>query len=390
MNPILPVYKRCDYAFTSGKGCFLKDSKGKKYLDLGAGIAVNSLGYSYPKLVKTLKKAAEKPWHISNLYEISGQQDLAEKLVQNSSCDQVFFCNSGTEAIETAIKIIRKYFNSKEKSKKKKILTFEHAFHGRTLAAISASGNKQYQEGYEPLSPGFINVPLKNATKDKISKYITDDIAAILIEPIQGEGGVNVFTKNFLKELEKICRTKKILLVVDEVQCGVGRTGKFFHYQWSDIKPDIITVAKGIGGGFPLGACLVKESVGKVMTYGSHGGTYGGNPLAMNVGNTVIDEILKKGFLENIVAKGKYFKEELKKLQNKYPQIVKTIKGEGLMLGVEIVTDHIKIVESLRKEGVLTIPASNKVVRIIPPLIITKKEINLAIKTIDKILSLEQ
>lgn len=386
LSPILPVYKRCDLEFVSGKGCFLEDSYGNKYLDLGAGIAVNSLGYGNPKLIKALKDAADNPWHISNYYHIPGQKDLASKLVENSSCDQVFFCNSGTEAIETAIKIIRQYFHSHNKVQQKNILTFSHGFHGRTIAAISAGGNKQYQQGYAPLLPGFVNIPLQDANSHDILKYIDDTVAAIMIEPIQGEGGVNVFSREFLQTLEKICKEKGIILVVDEVQCGIGRTGKLFHYEWSGISPDIIAVAKGIGGGFPLAACLVKQHVGKVMYCGSHGGTYGGNPLAMSVGNAVIDEILSQEFLENILEKGKLFKDALIALQVKYPDIISEIKGEGLMLGIKAPGNHLKIVEELRKNRVLTIPASNEVIRIIPPLVISKSEINLALNTIETVI----
>lgn len=386
LNPILPVYKRCDLEFTSGKGCFLEDNTGNKYLDLGAGIAVNSLGYCHPKLVESLQQAALLPWHISNLYNIPGQQKLAKKLVSNSSCDQVFFCNSGTESIETAIKIIRQYFYHHNKTQKKNILTFEHAFHGRTIAAISACGNKDYQQGYAPLLPGFINVPLKDANVENISSYIDDTIAAIIIEPIQGEGGVNVFPKEFLKLLEKISIENNIILVVDEVQCGIGRTGKLFHYEWSNISPDIITVAKGIGGGFPLAACLVKENIGKVMKFGSHGGTYGGNPLAMRIGNTVLDEVLSAGFLDNIIKKGQRLKDKLLLLQQQYPHIISEVKGTGLMLGVRVPGGHAKIVELLRSYKVLTVPAGNEVIRIIPPLIISEEEIDFAIATIKKVL----
>ena len=392
-NPILPVYKRCDIEFTSGKGCFLTSKKGKKYLDLGAGIAVNSLGYGYSELEKGLISAATKPWHVSNMYNISGQAILAKKLTDNSSCDQVFFCNSGTEAIEAAIKFTRKYFVFNKQTEKRNILTFENAFHGRTIGALSASGKKEYQEGYKPLLENFINIPLDKANINNISKFIDQNTAAILIEPIQGEGGIHVFPNNFLKKLETICKTHNILLIADEVQCGIGRTGKLFHHQWANIKPDIITSAKGIGGGFPLGACLVKKHVGKAMTYGSHGGTYGGNPLAMSIGNIVLDKILEPKFLDNVLANGTYFILELQKLQKKYSHIISEIRGSGLMIGIRAPNYHLQIVELLRENSklttpILTIPAGQEVIRIIPPLIITKSEIDLALESITKILEI--
>lgn len=384
-NPILPVYKRCNLEFISGQGCYLSDIKGNQYLDLGAGIAVNSLGYQHPKLVNALCDAAQKPWHVSNLYNIPGQKELANKLVNNSSCDQVFFCNSGTESVEAAIKIIRKYHHS-NKTGKQNIITFENAFHGRTIAAISASGNKKHREGYAPLLQGFINVPEQDSNSNGIKKYIDDTIAAVIIEPIQGEGGVNVFAPEFLKELEDICKKNGIILVVDEVQCGIGRTGKLFHYQWSGINPDIITVAKGVGGGFPLAACLVKNEIGKVMECGSHGGTYGGNPLAMSVGNAVLDEILSRNFLDSVIDKGKYFKDLLLEIQKEYPNVISAIKGEGLILGIKAPKNHMRLVELFRDNKLLTIPAGNDIIRIIPPLIISKEEIESAINIIKKVL----
>jgi len=388
LSPLLQVYKRCKLEFVSGKGAFLRSKQGKKYLDLGAGIAVNSLGYAHPKLVKAMIKAAKKPWHVSNLYEISGQHELATKLVSNSSCDQTFFCNSGTEAIETAIKIIRKYYTSKKQAHKKEIITFEHAFHGRTIAAISAAGSAKYKEGYAPLLEGFVHISLEDLNIAKVKKAVNKNTAAILIEPIQGEGGVHVFSNKFLKELELLCTDKKIIFAVDEVQCGVGRTGKLFHHQWARVKPDIIAVAKGLGGGFPIGACLVKREIGSSMTPGSHGGTYGGGPLSMSIGNAVMDQILKPGFYDKVKEKGEIFKEGLELLQRKYPEIITDVKGEGLLLGLEIKQDYVKLVEIIRENGALTIPASNDVIRIIPPLIIKKKDIKLALSILDQ--SLEQ
>jgi acetylornithine/N-succinyldiaminopimelate aminotransferase len=382
-NPLLSVYNRTDIEFVSGKGCFLKDKNNKKYLDLGAGIAVNSLGYNNPKLTKILKKSACLPWHVSNIFKISGQVELAQKLVDNSCCDQVFFCNSGTEAIEAAIKIVRKY-NSLKKSNRNEIITFENAFHGRSMSAISAGGTDKYKEGYEPLLPGFKNVPLVDAEISKFKKYITKNTAAVALEPIQGEGGVYSFSKKFLNDLQKLAKEKGFLIIADEVQCGVGRSGKFFAYQYSNLKPDIICVAKGIGGGFPLGACMAKKEIGSSMTPGTHGGTYGGNPLAMAVGNAVLDQILAKGFIERVKENGDYFSQELKTLKNEFPNKIADILGSGLMIGLKLKGDHLKFVEELRYNGAIAIPAGNNVVRIIPPLNISKKEIDLALKIIKK------
>jgi acetylornithine/N-succinyldiaminopimelate aminotransferase len=392
-SSILPVYKTINLEFTSGSGCFLETSNGKKYLDLGSGIAVNSLGYNHSKLQKALSIALTKPWHVSNLYNISGQQDLAKKLCDNSSCDQVFFCNSGAEAIEAALKFTRKYFSVKNQTHKKNILTFENAFHGRTIGALSASGNAEYQKGYEPLLPNFIKVPLAKANTCNIDGFIDNNLAAILIEPIQGEGGIYNFSKDFLQKLALICKEKNILLIADEIQCGIGRTGKLFYHQWHDIAPDIITTAKGIGGGFPLGACLVQKHVGKVMTYGSHGGTYGGNPLAMSAGNAVLDQILQSSFLANIIENGTYFILALQKLQKKFSHIISEIRGTGLMIGIQAPNYHLKIIELLRDHNILatpllTIPARGEVIRIIPPLIISKEEINLALNSITQILEI--
>ena len=384
ISPLLQVYKRYDLEFISGKNATLKRKNGEKYIDLGAGIAVNSLGYSNKQLIKTLIKAAKKPWHISNLYNIKGQNQLAEKLTKNSSCDQVFFCNSGAEALETALKIIRKYSESIKKPNKKEIITFKDAFHGRTIGAISAAGSIKYQKGYAPLLPGFINVETKDLTIEKLEKFITKDTAAIFLEPIQGEGGIKQFSNKFLKEIATLCKKKKIIFAVDEVQCGMGRTGKIFHHQFAGVKPDIIAVAKGIGGGFPLGACLVKKEIGAAMTYGSHGGTYGGNPLAMAVGNEVFDQISNEKFLKQVSEKGKYFKNKLTELQKKHPKIIKEVRGQGLMLGLKINKNYFKLVDIFRENKALTIPASNDVIRIIPPLVISKKEIDLAIKIFDK------
>lgn len=379
LSPLLGVYSRCDIYFDGGRGATLFASNGQSYIDFASGIAVMSLGYSHPSLNSAMVEAIKLPWHVSNLYQIQGQNDLAQKLVDNSCLDSVFFCNSGAEAVETAIKIIRKNFAAKG-SNKHEILTFEHGFHGRTMAAISASGAAKYKEGYAPLLPGFKSVPLANLDISALDKYVTEETAAIMLEPIQGEGGIYEFSPEFLKQVREYSIAKDLILVFDEIQCGMGRTGKLFHHQWYDLEPDILCSAKGIGGGFPLAACLVKEKYTKAMLPGSHGGTYGGNPLAMAAGNAVMDEIMSAGFLEEVIAKGEYLREKLVVLAQKFPQLITEIRGEALMLGLKIEGDYIKLVNSFRDNNVLTVPASNNVIRILPPLVITKKEIDIAIE----------
>jgi acetylornithine/N-succinyldiaminopimelate aminotransferase len=382
LSPLLNVYGRFDLEFIKGKGCYLYGSDGKKYLDLAAGIAVNSLGYANPKLIKTLKKHANKPWHVSNLYQIPGQEEFAAKLVKATGLDYVYFCNSGTEAVEAGIKIIRKYFNQQKNNKAFEIINFENGFHGRTIAAISAAGSDKYQKDYQPLLPGFKTVSLKNINIKKIEAAITSKTAAIMLEPIQGEGGVYQFSDKLLQQISALCKKKKILLMLDEVQCGMGRTGKIFHYQWSGIKPDILASAKGIGAGFPVSACIVSEEVGRVMTPGTHGGTYGGNPLAMAVGNQVFDIISQEKFLEQVLEVGAFLKNKLENIQQKF-DFVEDIRGAGLMLGMKIKGDHYKLVSILQEHNILTVPASNNIVRLLPPLLINKKDIEYAAKQME-------
>jgi acetylornithine/N-succinyldiaminopimelate aminotransferase len=381
---LLSVYNRFDLKFITGKGCYLQEKSGKKYLDLGAGIAVNCLGYNHPKLVKSLKQNAKKPWHLSNLYNIEGQQTLAQKFYNQSSLEKSFFCNSGAEAIEIAIKIARKYLN-KYFPKRNKIACFENSFHGRTITAISASGNKKYQAGFEPLLTGFSQIKKTECKFPEIEKKLKN-IGALIIEPIQGEGGINEFSKDFLEKLAKFCKKNKIILIADEIQSGASRTGEFFAYQHSNIQPDIICAAKGIGGGFPLGACLVSEKYAKVMEFGSHGSTYGGNPLAMAIGNTVIDEISNHKFLEKVNIRSKFFKEKLIALQNQFPDKISKIKGRGLMLGIEFKINNQNFVDACQKHQILTVAAANNTVRLVPPLIIREKEIRIACKKFAKIL----
>jgi acetylornithine/N-succinyldiaminopimelate aminotransferase len=386
LSPLLNVYNRCDLSFVKGEGSYLYSDDQKDYIDFGSGVAVNSLGHNHPALVGALKNAANYPWHVSNLYKIPGQEQLAQKLVDNTGLDYVYFCNSGAEAVETAIKIVRKY-NHDNNTNKTEILTFEYAFHGRTIAAISAAGSEKYQQGYAPLLPGFTVINSKHHDDIMaVGEYISDKTSAIILEPIQGEGGINVFSKQFLQDLSKLCQAKNIALIFDEVQCGIGRTGKLFHYQWHDIKPDIICSAKGIGGGFPLSACITTKEYGACMIPGSHGGTYGGNPLAMSVGNCILDEVLSEGFLANVIKNGDILKESLVELQQAFPKVIKEVKGVGLLLGLKINKNYIKLADLMRQNGVLTVPASNDVIRFMPPLIITEQDINLGIERCRKAL----
>jgi acetylornithine/N-succinyldiaminopimelate aminotransferase len=386
LSPLLNVYNRCDISFVKGDGVHLYSEDGKDYLDFGSGIAVNSLGYNHPRLTAAMQEYASKPWHVSNLYKIAGQESLAQKLVDNTGLDFVYFCNSGAEAVETAIKIVRK-FNHINKTGKTEILTFEYGFHGRTIGAISAAGSPKYQEGYDPLLPGFRVIPFAECHDiDAIDKHISDQTSAIMLEPIQGEGGINVFSNSLLEALSELCKKREIALIFDEVQCGIGRTGKLFHYLWSNIKPDIISSAKGLGGGYPLSACITNEHYGSCMMPGSHGGTYGGNPLAMHIGNAVIDEVLQEGFCDNVIAKGNLLKQGLEELKDEFPNIITEVKGQGLLLGLKIKQDYVKLADFIRRELVLTIPASNDVIRIIPPLVVSEADITEGLNRIKKAL----
>ncbi len=378
---LLPIHNRFDISFSHGKGVYLY-SKDKQYLDFGAGIAVNALGHCHPKIVEALTKQAQKLWHVSNIYNVDELNKFAEKLTNATFADYVFFCNSGAESLECAVKTMRRYFYSKNQPQKNRIITFSGAFHGRTIAAISAAAKKKYLEGFEPALDGFDNVEFGNI--EAVKKEITDKTAGILIEPIQGEEGIRPCTQEFLQQLRQICDEKGLLLGFDEVQCGYGRTGCLYAYQYYNVIPDIVATAKAIGGGFPLGACLIKKEAGQYMTAGTHGTTYGGNPLAMAVADAVLDEILSEGFLENVQKAGKLLKSELQKLQQEFPQIIQEVRGFGLMLGIKI-NDQIantKIVQKFIDNQLLTIPAGENVVRILPPLIIGENHIEEAIRKI--------
>ena len=376
-------YNRRKISFKKGKGSFLYATNGKKYLDFVQGIAVNSLGHSNPYLIKAVSKQAKKLWHVSNAFMIPEGERLAKRLTQKTFADYVMFQNSGTEATEAAIKVAKRYFYSIGQPKKNRILCIKNSFHGRTLAAIFASGSKKMTEGFGPKVSGFDHFEFGNLKSLKQS--ITNRTAAIMVETVMGEGGIKVISNKFLKELRKICNQKKILLILDEVQCGVGRSGKFFAYEYSNVKPDIVPIAKGIGGGFPIGAVLMSKKAASGMIPGTHGSTFGGNPLAMNVGNAVLDQIFKKGFLKNVQKISKYFHSELKKIQKQYSNIIKEVRGVGLLIGLQLHSDQSKFIQKLMDNNLLTIRAGENVIRILPPLTVKKTEVDLAIKIIKKV-----
>ena len=383
MSAILETYARRQLSFSHGKGCYLFSTTDEKYLDFVSGIAVNALGHCHDHLVNVIKNQAEKLWHVSNAFEIPEQEKLAKRLVDNTFADHVIFMNSGAEATETSIKIARKYFYEKGQSNKNRIITFKGAFHGRTLASLFAANNPEHIKGFEPKVEGFDQVDFGD--HESLQKVIGENTAAIMVESILGEGGIKVIPNECLIGLRKLCDEKDLLLILDEVQCGIGRTGKLFAFEWSDIQPDIVPIAKAIGGGFPIGACLVNKKAGSGMMPGSHGSTFGGNPLAMSIGNAVLDIILKKGFLKNVVTLGDYFEEELIKLKLKFPNIIEDVRGKGLLKGLKLKVDNKEFIDQLFKNKLLTVKASENVVRLLPPLIVNKQEIDEAIFVIEKV-----
>ena len=383
MSYLANNYNRRKISFKRGKGSYLYSTNGKKYLDFVQGIAVNSLGHSNLYLIKELNKQSKKLWHISNAFTIPEGEKLAKRLVKKTFADSVIFQNSGAEDTETAIKVARKYFHSISKPKKNRILCIKNSFHGRTLATIFASGSKKMTKGFGPKVSGFDHFEFGD--HKSLEKKITKNTAAILVEPILGEGGIKVIPKWCLKGLRKICDKKKILLILDEVQCGIGRSGKFFAFEYAKVRPDIVPIAKGIGGGFPIGAVLMSKKVSKCMVPGSHGSTFGGNPLAMSIGNAVLDQIFKKGFLNNVRKNSLLFINGLKKIQKDYPSVIKEVRGIGLLLGLQLFKDQSKFIDKLLENKMLTIRASENVVRILPPLNVSKKEIYIALKIIRKV-----
>ena len=383
MSALAKNYNRRKISFKKGKGSYLYSTNGKKYLDFVQGIAVNSLGHANPYLIKAINKQSKKVWHVSNAFLIPEGEKLARRLTQNTFANAVIFQNSGAEATEAAIKAARRYFYSIGKPNKNRIICIKNSFHGRTIAAINASGSKKMIEGFGPKVPGFDHFDFGNHKKMK--KLINKNTAAIMVETVMGEGGIKVIPNWCIKELRKICNKKGILLILDEVQCGIGRTGKFFAFEDAKVKPDIVPIAKGIGGGFPIGAVLMTNKVAKGMTPGTHGSTFGGNPLAMSVGNAVLDKILQKGFLKNVKKLSNYFHLELNKIQKQFPKIIKEVRGVGYLIGLQLLFNQTKFIQQLMDNKLLTIRAAENVIRILPPLNVKKSEIDLALRIIKKV-----
>jgi acetylornithine/N-succinyldiaminopimelate aminotransferase len=372
-SAIVPVYARADIAFERGDGCWLTAADGTRYLDFGGGIAVASLGYSHPHLVAALTEQGAKLWHSSNLFQIPGGERLAARLAAATFADLVFFSNSGAEANEAAIKMARKRQSVGGHPERYRILTFEGAFHGRTLATIAAGGQAKYIEGFGPKVDGFDQIPITDLAA--VEAAIGPGTGAIMIEPIQGEGGVRVVAPAFLRGLRRLCDEHGLVLIFDEIQTGVGRTGRLFAYELAGVTPDIMTIAKGIGGGFPMGACLATADAAKGMTAGTHGTTFGGNPLAMAIGNAVLDVVLEPGFVERVARLGLLLRQSLAELKDRHPAIIEEIRGEGLMVGVKLRVPNTDFAAAARAEHLLTIPAGDNIVRLLPPLILSEEEL---------------
>ena len=380
--PVLPTYARAPLSFVEGDGVWLIEASGERYLDLGAGIAVTALGHAHPALVKVLEDQARRLWHTSNLYRIPNQEALAERLVEHTFADTVFVTNSGTEAIECAIKMARKYFDHAGEPDRKRIIAFEGAFHGRSYGAISAAGSEKMVKGFEPVLPGFDHLPFFDL--DALRAAVSPETAAILIEPVQGEGGIRALTNEQMRGLRALCDETGTLLILDEVQCGMGRTGRLFHHEWAGITPDIMTIAKGIGGGFPLGACLATERAAAGMGLGTHGSTYGGNPLACAVGVAVMYIVTAPGFLENVSRISGRLRQGLEGLVAAHPQVFESVRGEGLMLGLKCRVPNTDVVRAGYDARVLTIGAADNVVRLLPALNITELEVDEGLQRLDR------
>ncbi len=381
ISAVLPTYARAPMSFVKGEGSWLIEENGQRYLDLGGGIAVTSLGHAHPKLVQALKDQAENLWHTSNLYRIPNQEKLAEKLVAETFADTVFFTNSGAEAMECSIKMARKYFSHHDMPQRTKIIAFKDAFHGRTLGTIAAAGGEKLLKGFGPQLAGFIHVPFGDLAA--VAAAIDDETAAILIEPVQGEGGIISADDTFLRGLRALCDEHGLLLIMDEIQCGMGRTGRLFAHEWSGVTPDIMAVAKGIGGGFPLGACLATERAAAGMVAGTHGSTYGGNPLACAVGNAVVDIIADKAFLAGVNRKAGLFRQKLEGLVAAHPDVFEGVRGLGLMIGLVCKVPNLDVVKAGYDEFVLTVPGGQNVIRLLPALTISDDEIAEAVHRLD-------
>ncbi|MEJ6713448.1 MAG: aspartate aminotransferase family protein [Rhodobacterales bacterium] len=381
ISAVLPTYARAPMSFVKGEGSWLIEENGQRYLDLGGGIAVTSLGHAHPKLVQALKDQAENLWHTSNLYRIPNQEKLAEKLVAETFADTVFFTNSGAEAMECSIKMARKYFSHHDMPQRTKIIAFKDAFHGRTLGTIAAAGGEKLLKGFGPQLAGFIHVPFGDLAA--VAAAIDDETAAILIEPVQGEGGIIPADDTFLRGLRALCDEHGLLLIMDEIQCGMGRTGRLFAHEWSGVTPDIMAVAKGIGGGFPLGACLATERAAAGMVAGTHGSTYGGNPLACAVGNAVVDIIADKAFLAGVNRKAGLFRQKLEGLVAAHPDVFEGVRGLGLMIGLVCKIPNLDVVKAGCDEFVLTVPGGQNVIRLLPALTISDDEIAEAVHRLD-------
>jgi acetylornithine/N-succinyldiaminopimelate aminotransferase len=379
---LLPTYARVNLAFERGEGVWLVATNGERYLDFTSGVAVNALGHAHPHMIAALTAQAQKVWHVSNLYEVPEAERVAQRLCDASFADVVFFCNSGAEAMECTIKMARKYHAANGAPERYRIITFEGAFHGRTLATLAAGGQKKYLDGFGPVVEGFDQVPFGNLEATKAA--ITRETGAILIEPIMGEGGVRVVEPSFLRALREHCDQHGLLLLLDEVQTGMGRTGELFAHQRVGIEPDIMALAKALGGGFPVGACLAKREAAKGMTAGTHGSTFGGNPLAMSAANAVLDVMLEPGFLDRVRRTGLFFKQRLAEIKDRYPSVVSEVRGEGLLVGVRASMPAGELVDALRAEKMIAVAAGDNVVRLLPPLIISEQEIAEGIQRLDR------
>ncbi len=380
---VMPTYNRADVSFERGEGAYLYATDGRRFLDFGSGIAVTALGHSHPHLVQALTEQAQKLWHTSNMFKIPGQERLAERLVAASFADSVFFTNSGAEAVECGLKMIRKYHDDFGDPERYRVITCRGSFHGRTLSTISAAGQEKNLKGFGPEVDGFDHVAFGNL--NELRAAIGEQTAAILVEPVQGEGGMTPAPAEYLRGLRAAADEYGLLLFFDEVQCGMGRTGKLFAHEWAGVKPDIVAAAKGLGGGFPIGACLANEKAARALTAGSHGTTFGGNPLAMAVGNAVLDVMLAPGFFEHVQRMGKLLRARLEALCKKHPAALDSVRGLGLMVGLKCVVPNLEMVAALRDKGMLTVGAGDNVVRLLPPLIVEESQIDEAMAIIDAV-----